>query len=640
MAGALSYMFVARSVSVGFSPANTTHELSGNLLFELGGTYLALPGDYQLKASAPGYQDLIVDIEVGLERNQYHEFELTKKPGRISFGSAPSGALVIVNGEALGTTPLTDQLLEAGDYSLYMRLERYEDHAGQVLVEGLDRAQAIEVSMRPDWADVEVTSTPAGARVSLDGMTTELVTPATVPVPSGFAELTLKLSGYKSFTTDLEVVARKPQTLQDAELELADGLLNLVTNPSGAGITANGRFYGSSPAELSLRPGTSYKIQVYKAGFERIARTLQIKRGEQQLQLKLTPLIGEVAVEVDPPDAILSVDGKIFKVANQTLRLSVAPHVIALSKPGYAGYQASLTPKKGLTQQLRVKLLTLEEARVAALKPKRSSSAGDELILLTGGKLTMGASRREPGRRANEVLHPVTLTRPFYLASKEVSNRQFQAFGPGHDSGEFEDNKLNKPDQPVVGLRWLDAALYCNWLSKQDKLEPFYKTQPGAVTGIVASATGYRLPTEAEWAFAARTQADDTAILRFPWGAKLPPPDRHGNYADRSATHVVGRIIFGYNDNHIVSAPVGNFGVNQYGLFDLGGNVAEWTHDFYTMPTVDATVDPLGPVSGEYHSIRGSSWRHGTVSDLRLAFRDYGIDGRNDVGFRIARYAE
>ena len=72
----------------------------------------------------------------------------------------------------------------------------------------------------------------------------------------------------------------------------------------------------------------------------------------------------------------------------------------------------------------------------------------------------------------------------------------------------------------------------------------------------------------------------------------------------------------------------------------MGGNVAEWTHDFYAIGSAGEYTDPLGPDSGEYHVIRGASWAHGTVTDLRLSFRDYAIDGRKDVGFRLARYVE
>ena len=103
---------------------------------------------------------------------------------------------------------------------------------------------------------------------------------------------------------------------------------------------------------------------------------------------------------------------------------------------------------------------------------------------------------------------------------------------------------------------------------------------------------------------------------------------------------LVGRAIFGYNDNQIVSAPVATFPADARGMFDLGGNVAEWTNDFYEIPPDSPVRDPLGPDSGDYHVIRGSSWMNGTITELRLTFRDYGTDGRQDLGFRIARFAE
>ena len=72
----------------------------------------------------------------------------------------------------------------------------------------------------------------------------------------------------------------------------------------------------------------------------------------------------------------------------------------------------------------------------------------------------------------------------------------------------------------------------------------------------------------------------------------------------------------------------------------MGGNVAEWTHDFYEIPKQDDVEDYLGPEKGEYHVIKGASWMQGTITELRLSIRDYGIEGRQEVGYRIARYAE
>jgi formylglycine-generating enzyme required for sulfatase activity len=331
--------------------------------------------------------------------------------------------------------------------------------------------------------------------------------------------------------------------------------------------------------------------------------------------------------------------GKHRGGANQTIRLPTVAHTVEIRKEGYAGYSTRITPRNGLTQEVKVRLLTVEEARLAALKPNITTRLGQELVLLEPGNFAMGASRRQPGRRANETLRDITMQRLFYLATKEVTNAQFKPFATGHTSGEFQEHDLSKEDQPVVRVSWDEAALYCNWLSDQETLPRFYLTEFGKVTGINPAATGYRLPTEAEWAWSVR-RVDADPPVRFPWGASLPPPDRHGNYADRSAAHLVGRIVFGFNDNHIVSAPVGTFGANLAGLYDMSGNVSEWTNDFYEIPDAATAADPLGPEKGEYHVIRGSSWMHGTITELRISFRDYGLDGRQDLGFRLARFAE
>jgi formylglycine-generating enzyme required for sulfatase activity len=148
------------------------------------------------------------------------------------------------------------------------------------------------------------------------------------------------------------------------------------------------------------------------------------------------------------------------------------------------------------------------------------------------------------------------------------------------------------------------------------------------------------LPTEAEWAWATRT--DGGKLLKFPWGEAFPPPPQSENYADESAAGIVGTVFKGYQDGFAVSAPVGRFPPNAKGFFDLGGNVAEWVHDVYTINSeVEAmAVDPVGAAEGKYHVIRGASWAHGTLTELRLSFRDYNSEGREDVGFRVARYLE
>jgi len=148
------------------------------------------------------------------------------------------------------------------------------------------------------------------------------------------------------------------------------------------------------------------------------------------------------------------------------------------------------------------------------------------------------------------------------------------------------------------------------------------------------------LPTEAEWVWAARYSGGGPQ-RRYPWGDRMPPGPGAGNYADESARSILNKVLSNYNDAFPITAPVGRFQANPVGLFDLGGNVAEWVNDRYGIYT-DRSIklDPIGPVGGQYHVIRGSGWRHSSIGELRLAYRDFGDRGRLDVGFRIARYTD
>jgi formylglycine-generating enzyme required for sulfatase activity len=252
----------------------------------------------------------------------------------------------------------------------------------------------------------------------------------------------------------------------------------------------------------------------------------------------------------------------------------------------------------------------------------------------------MGSPRREAGRRANEAQRPVRLERRFYLSPHEVTNAEFRQFRPSHRSGYVVQSTLELDRQPVVNVSWQDAAAYANWLSAQDGLEPAYVQQGGRLVPVVPATNGYRMPTEAEWEWVARWSGG--APRKYPWGDALPVPPGAGNFADRTAQPLVAQVLADYDDGHAATAPVGSFAANPLGFHDMGGNVAEWTHDLYTVqpPATAVAVDPAAGGAGAVHVIRGSSWQHSGVTELRSAYRDYGDGKRNDLGFRIARYAQ
>jgi formylglycine-generating enzyme required for sulfatase activity len=317
--------------------------------------------------------------------------------------------------------------------------------------------------------------------------------------------------------------------------------------------------------------------------------------------------------------------------------------VLEIRQPGFATAREELTPRPGYPQIREFKLDSLDQTTGGGYARSLRTGLAQELKIVPAGQFTMGTSRREPRRPANEVLRPVKLTHAFYLGTREVTNAECRQFKPDHDSGDFAGQTLNGDTQPVVRVTWDEVAQFMNWLSIKDGLQPVYEQKANGWAPVRPLRNGYRLPTEAEWEWAARFAGRDGAGLKYPWGAELPPPDRSGNYGDISAVKLLPTTLVTYNDNFPVSAPSGSFEPDALGMHDLGGNVAEWVQDYYVLDVVEApglVEDPLGPETGDFHIVRGSSWRSATERDLRLAYRTYESERREDLGFRLARNLE
>jgi len=634
------FLLGTRSLVIEVSPADAVAEVrvGGGIVIPLPGRYLLRPGDYHLAVIAEGYHRHEQVLVVTGAHDQRLPVRLAPLPGTLDLRSTPADAEVLVDGEPRGVTPLRLEL-GAGEHALVLQAPRHRRHEATISIAGRGREQALAVQLEPAWAPVSVRSDPAGAEVLVDGEPAG-TTPLEVDVLEGARTVELGLDGYKPWRRELQVRAGEPIELPVVTLDLADAVLRIETDPPGASVLVGGTFRGRSPLRVEVPPGSRVEVRAFKDGYRTAQRQVDTGRGDQRVRLALDAELGTVVIRAQPDDAELYVDGERRGRADTTLELPARAHAIEIRRDGYLPFSTTVTPRPGVEQRIEATLKSVLQARREAVEPEIRSAAGQTLKLFRPGPLTLGASRREPGRRANEVLREVELKRPFYLALREVTNAEFRQFQAGHSSGTVQGHSLDGERQPVVRVTWKQAALFCNWLSERDGLAPFYRVSGGEVTGVDAGAVGYRLPTEAEWAWAARTR-DAGALARFAWGEGFPPPSGSGNFADQSARALIGRVLEQYNDGHAVTAPVGSFAADANGLFDMAGNATEWVHDYYDIAvTAQAAVDPLGPADGQHRVVRGSSWAHASLTELRLSFRDYGDEARDDRGFRIARYLE
>ncbi len=638
-------LFSAKSVEFEIEPPDPDgFNIDGGWFrLPIGDRVLLRKGTYTANVQKQGYYDVRQSFVVGDEQSMTVELSMRKKPGRLLVQVEPAAdAVVTIDEGQVGKAPFGPVQLEPGEHSVRVESERFLPFSGVVQMQGLDLLQQISVQLVPRWAEVTITSEPAGATILANGEEVGK-TPATVELLEGTHEVSLSKEGFSAWDGSVAAVPNVPQELPIVRLQPADARLIVNTIPRGANVTVNGRYRGQSPITLSLAPDVDYEIGLSKAGYGVTKRSLRLaSNASESITVDLSARLGTVTVVVNPEDATVYVDGQARGKGKTTVRLSSAPHSIEVRRTGYQDWKRTVTPRPGYPQTLNASLRSLESIAQDRVATTLKSPAGQTLRRVEPATFTMGASRAEVGRRANEVIVPVTVTRPFLISVHEVTNKEFAEFRPNHDSGSTVHPSLAADNNPVASVSWSDAVQYCNWLSQKEGRTPAYKNEFGQWVPVFPLTDGYRLPTEAEWVLAMR-YAGQKQPRKFAWGSAWPPPKESGNFADRSAIEIVPSILPQYDDGYASTAPVGSFKANALGIFDAAGNVAEWINDFYTVPTPGITtpvIDPTGPDRGTSHVVRGSSWRHAGQSELRLSFRDFSAEPRPDVGFRVARFAD
>lgn len=231
-----------------------------------------------------------------------------------------------------------------------------------------------------------------------------------------------------------------------------------------------------------------------------------------------------------------------------------------------------------------------------------------ETVLVKAGSFNMGL---EDGNK-------VTLTKDYYVGTYEVTQKQwFEVMG----------NKpsLNAPETgwenfPVETVEWYDSVVFCNALSELEGLEPYYSIDGTNVTIIDENGKGYRLPTEAEWEYAARGGKDGDHSLEYAGSNNI---EDVAWYSDNS-------------DNE--TKEVGLKQANGLGLYDMTGNVWEWCWDWHELPLSDGnSIDPAGPDVGSFRVHRGGSYAH-SPDPSRVANRSHGTACPTNLrGFRVVR---
>jgi formylglycine-generating enzyme required for sulfatase activity len=322
----------------------------------------------------------------------------------------------------------------------------------------------------------------------------------------------------------------------------------------------------------------------------------------------LTAVTGLLYVTVTPADADVELTQNARLVerwrGNQKKTLLIGAYEVRCSASGYKEAKKSFA----ITEQTPAEIdLVLSKEEMKPPPPKDKplppkdkplmSSIGIQWIYVEGGTFSMGGNGQYDGKP----IHTVTVS-SFYIGATEVTFDQYDAFCEVTGREKPNDNGWGRGKRPVINVSWHDAIAFCKWASEMTRSE-------------------VRLPTEAEWEYAAR-------------GGKKSRSYEYSGSSD------VGNVA--WYDGNSGSRPhdVATKQPNELGIYDMGGNVWEWCADWYSKEYYNQSPssNPKGPESGTYRVLRGGSWINGGYS-CRVAYRSSNTPGYRYYyfGFRCAR---
>ena len=559
----------------------------------------------------------------------------TQHSGFLIINSEPQGAEVWLNNESTGeVTPFRRKLAIGDEVPYRLSLPLYHDEAGMVTVD--QPRKELQFALRPAFGSVTVTSTPSGALVFLDEKQVGQ-TPLTLDrIASGSHSLRLQAPQYAVERRNVSVA--DGQTANVAVTLAARFAEITVQAPQGAVVTVDGDRKGSGT--LSWRQGEGLcDIVVSMAGHRDARRQLEVVAGRAQtVLLTPQPIYGSASVDSDLMDAEIWIDGKQYGVTpNVVERLLVGSHTLVLKKSGYADLQQQFSVEEGKEASLLVKLPAGRSVQFTSEKPGMQiivdgkklgttpltavvgighhsvsamrggdiidvrdldiTSAGAPLTMafrdfnhtftvngvqftmveVGGGTFTMGATSEQGSDAWDEEkpAHEVTLS-DYYIGQTEVTQALWEAVMGSNPSDSKGDNL------PVERVSWDDCQVFIQKLNQ--------------LTG-----KQFRLPTEAEWEYAARGG-------RKSRGYKYAG----GNNID-SVAWCDGNSG---NETH----PVATKQANELGIYDMSGNVLEWCSDWCGDYTSSSQSDPQGSSSGSFRVIRGGCY-YNFARNCRVSYR-------------------
>ena len=521
----------------------------------------------------------------------------------VMFNVSPATAIVELDGMPLEVVDgYAEKSMAYGTYDYRVSCANYHTEAGKLTVSSEGKVEK-SISLRPNfgWIDFRGATDYHGAHVYIDGERIGQLPLKSDVLKSGTYKIKVLKPLYKPFEQQVTVTDNNTTSL---DVSLVPNFANItLTTDAESEIWIDGRQRGKGKCTLNLELG-EYTIEVKRPSHHTVSDVITVAElTDRTIQLSSpTPIYGIMDISSTPSRATVLVDG--VEVGQTPLILDkvlVGERKVTLKKEGYEPYEKTVTLTEN-ADQIIVATLEVEKPKAPAFangakKTYTVNGVSFTMVDVEGGPFTMGATS-EQGRDAEsdeKPTHKVTLSN-YSIGETEVTQALWQAVmgsNPSHFKGDLQ--------RPVEKVSWNDCQTFIQRLNQ--------------LTG-----GNFRLPTEAEWEYAAR-------------GGKS---SRGYKY---SGSNTIGDVAW-YDSNSLSKTRVVKTKQpNELGIYDMSGNVWEWCSDWYSSSYYSSYLgmNPTGPSSGSDRVLRGGSWNYNARS-CRVANRE---DGFPDVrggngGLRLA----
>lgn len=496
-------------------------------------------------------------------------------------------------------------LLKYGRHTYRVSAALHEPTMGQFEIDNAKKE--LSVALQPAYGVLKVDSDPSGAEVYIDG---DYQPAGTTPFTSkwlspGKHTLQFKMPVYRTRT--MEVVVTGNGTTQPVEAMLQPNFAEVsVSAPGDAEIYINNELKGVGRWSGRLNAGL-YTVEARKTSHYSSSQSVEVVAGDKSTVTLSAPVprYGSLNINTRPIGATVSVDGTALTgtTPNIYADILIGEHTLTVAKPGYVEAEQRIMVEDGKVLPVSITLTEEEKVPVAAPSARSADSQSEtknrvftvngvsfKMIFVEGGTFEMGSSSGEENERP---VHSVTLS-DYYIGETEVTQELWQAV-MGSNPSYFAGSK-----HPVELVSWHDCQEFIERLNE-------------------LTSGNFRLPTEAEWEYAARggnksrgyTYSGSNKVKKVAW---------YGNNS-RSSTHEVkGKLP------------------NELGLYDMSGNVWEWCSDWYGSYSAGAVTDPQGLTWSSNRVMRGGGWGNSDVENCRCAFRNSNtpVNASTFLGLRLA----